>query len=471
MSGFVFAALTPEKRAGLLGMFAALTPEKRAGILGMFAALTEEYRIGLLVIWSMLVIILFLYSILRSHQLGRRTGFLLLNLVQMLIVFLIFEYLNWCALGLIPENMPFYLGFSWQRTMMPRLIFAHSRILAAAPWILLILTVSAGIGMRQIGDWRRMHISSASVKEAFDLMPVGCCYSVSSGLPRLVNRTMDQIALSLTGNKIADAERFWELLHTGQMPGMINGGEDPILRLKDGRVYSFRREELQTEDGLYYELIAVDATEEYRLTQELERKQREARIQNSRLKALIGTIEYITMSRELLQIKTALHDNLGQSLLYARRYLLEPDSVDKNEMLNVWNNNLRHLQHEGPEDWQLPYYVIGKQAEQLGIDLTIDGRLPGEEHLLDVTDAAISAHIMNVLRHAEGSRAHIKITESPEEYFLKFTNDGRPPEGEIREKGGLSNLRREVEAVGGTMTVKSSPQFELDLTLPKQKRI
>ena len=138
-------------------------------------------------------------------------------------------------------------------------------------------------------------------------------------------------------------------------------------------------------------------------------------------------------------------------------------------MLKVWNDNLRHLQHEGPEDWQLPYYVIGKQAEKLGIDLTIEGKLPTEEHLMTVTDAAISAHIINVLRHAGGSRVLIRITETPGMYTMRFTNDGRPPEGEIREKGGLSNLRREVEAAGGTMAVKSSPYFELILTLPKQK--
>ncbi len=426
---------------------------------------------GLLLLWTTLVIMMYIYIILRNFQLGRRSLYGLLNTPPILLSFMIFEILSWYACNAEPDRRPMYLGFAWQDEILNLFAVRKDTVLAAVPWILLLLMLCAVFQHWGIGKWRREHISSASVKEAFDLLPVGCCYSVPGGLPRLINRTMDRLSQSLRGNKIANADRFWSELQAGQLPGTINGGDAPILRLKDGSVYIFRRQELMTEDGLYYELTAVDVTEEYHLTQELEQKQREARIQNSRLKALVGTIEYVTMSRELLQIKTALHDNLGQSLLYARRYLLEPDSVDKNEMLKVWNNNLRHLQHEGPEDWQVPYYVLGKQAEQLGIDLTIEGRLPDEEHLLDVTDAAISAHIINVLRHAEGNRAFIRITETPEEYYLSFTNDGRPPQGEIREKGGLTNLRREVEAVGGSMTVRAVPYFELLLVLPKQKRI
>ena len=431
--------------------------------------LTEARIIGLLLIWNMVVIMMYIYNVLRYIQLGRRLSLKMLTAGLGFIAYLLYEVLNSYAAGGQLENMSIIFRIGGLRATGLYLISARPAVIRSVPWILLVLMLTAAWQQVQIGIWRRLHISSASVKEGFDLLPVGCCYSYPSGLPKLVNQTMDRISKLLTGGSVADAEKFWQLLKSGKLSGTIDDGDYPILRLGDGSVFSFWRDEIRTEDGLFYELIAVDVTEEYRLTRELEEKQREAKIQNSRLKALIDTIEYVTMSRELLQIKTALHDNLGQRLLYARRYLLAPDSVDRTEMLKVWNDNLRHLQHEGPEDWQLPYYVIGKQAEKLGIDLTIEGKLPTEEHLLTVTDAAISAHIINVLRHAGGTRVLIRITETPGTYTMRFTNDGRPPKGEIREKGGLSNLRREVEAAGGTMAVKSSPYFELILTLPKQK--
>ena len=49
---------------------------------------------------------------------------------------------------------------------------------------------------------------------------------------------------------------------------------------------------------------------------------------------------------------------------------------------------------------------------------------------------------------------------------MRFTNNGRPPAAPVKETGGLANLRRRIEAIGGTMTINSAPQFEMILHLP-----
>ena len=105
----------------------------------------------------------------------------------------------------------------------------------------------------------------------------------------------------------------------------------------------------------------------------------------------------------------------------------------------------------------------------MGIRLEIVGELPEEETLQPVVDQAISAHVINVLQHAEGTVATVRIQEGEGEYCLIFQNDGNPPEGEIRETGGLSNLRKKVEEVGGGMKVSCKPRFEMRLTLPKRQ--
>ena len=38
----------------------------------------------------------------------------------------------------------------------------------------------------------------------------------------------------------------------------------------------------------------------------------------------------------------------------------------------------------------------------------------------------------------------------------------------MRETGGLADLRRLTEKIGGTMTINSSPQFEMILHLPEK---
>ena len=81
------------------------------------------------------------------------------------------------------------------------------------------------------------------------------------------------------------------------------------------------------------DLIRCDI-DEYELSRKLAAGQEKARGLNIRLKALMGTLEYVTMNRELLQLKTSLHDNIGQCILIAKRYMYSPESVDKQRMLD-----------------------------------------------------------------------------------------------------------------------------------------
>ncbi|MCR5501476.1 MAG: hypothetical protein K6F53_00545 [Lachnospiraceae bacterium] len=218
-----------------------------------------------------------------------------------------------------------------------------------------------------------------------------------------------------------------------------------------------------------YEVIAVDISSEYRLSEELDEKRNRARILNSRLKALMGTIEYVTMNRELLQLKIALHDNIGQSILIAKRYLYSPDSVDVERMIDFWQDNIRHLVSDKPEEWELPYYVISKEANMLGIKLRILGELPEEQELIPVVDEAISVHIGNTLKHADSDEVTVYVTENEAEYVISLKNGDHREAGEVSEKGGLKNLRNEVERVGGSMEIVTKPVFELRITLPRRR--
>ena len=215
------------------------------------------------------------------------------------------------------------------------------------------------------------------------------------------------------------------------------------------------------------QLIAFDVTEEYRLTQELREKQHRARIINARLKALNSTIQYIIMDKETLRIKMHIHDSLGKTLLMTRRYLAEPEKTDLKEVISLWGRNISMLKNEKPEDWQEPHFVSFHHAEAMGIDIKIKGELPEDESLSYTVDSAITAHVTNVLRHAGGDIAYISCEKTAEGYVMRFTNNGKKPESPVEEKGGLVNLRRLIEGMGGSMEIHSFPEFEMIIHLPE----
>ncbi len=414
-----------------------------------YASLSVLTR-GLMLVLQTCSLLGYIYALVQAAVLGREKRALLLPGVMTAQTFVLFELMTMIQQGDISP-----------RYMLP--------VPVLLPIIFLSLLYMLYLQYSLI-EWRRMHLTAMSVKEAFDRLPVGLLYYTQAGVPILVNETMQRISLSLTGAPVSDAGVFHETLRSLALTDPPPADEDhAVLRTPGGAVYSIKRELLDAGGKPLYELTAVDVSREYALTGELESRRDRQKQQNNRLKVLMNTIEYVTMNREILQLKAALHDNIGQSILLARRYLHAPESIDRRQMLDFWRGNLRHLIKDEPEEWELPYYVISRQADQLGIHLEIIGELPDEQRLIPVVDAAISIHIGNTLKHAGGSRATVEVRREAGDYVLVFTNDGIQPEEEITERGGLINLRREVEAAGGTMRVESSPAFALILRLPGDK--
>jgi hypothetical protein len=328
-----------------------------------------------------------------------------------------------------------------------------------------LLTVTGMFIYRQ----EKTHLSAMSFREGFDTLPAGLCFYTDGGVPKMVNYRMDSLYSEITGDHLSNGEEFWQKLSDGAYQCSVSGGKQPIICLPDGTAFSFMHSVIKVRNEDVYELIASDITGLYNLAKELEEKKKRSQQINARLKALNSTMRYVIMEKELLAIKTRIHDELGQSLLLGRRYLASPEKVNADQMLKQWKNTFGLLLYEEREDWQKPYLVNTRRAELLGVKLTVEGVLPEDEHLIAVIDTAIAVHTTNVQRHAEGTEAYIRITEDERFYNIYFTNNGKAPENGIRESGGLLNLRRMAERAGGGMKIRSLPAFEMALKLPKEK--
>ncbi len=405
---------------------------------------------GCLCILAAMVLFVYMYSLIRIIYLGRYRSAIPGAGVLTIVAFCIFQLLVMIQDG--DQN--------------PRI---GIRLIVLIP-VLFAMLIYAFFMLYKVIRWQKEHVSLMSVKEAFDRLPTGLAYFDPDGMPVMVNEAMQRLSRNVLGRPLTDADLFRKGINemskdAGQSENRL------IVRGRDGRIYSVKFGSVTIDGAEYCEFTGTDISTEYELTEELESRRDRERVLNSRLKALVDTIEYVTMNRELLQLKTALHDNIGQSILICKRYLYAPESVDRQRMLDFWSVNIRHLINDEPEAWELPYYVISREAGRLGISLDIKGRLPDEKSLIPIVDSAISVQVGNTLKHTGGTKVEVGAYESPGEYLITLRNDGRPPAGEIREKGGLLNLRREVESAGGRMVIRSVPEFELQIILPKPDRI
>ncbi len=348
----------------------------------------------------------------------------------------------------------------------PRTVYIRLPVIVIVG-LLCMLPIVHRYGSRALDNWKTRNLTMMSVKEAIDSLPAGLCFYWEDGAVKAVNTLMEQFCFELTGHALLDGVEFREALVAADVSGTALDGGNPIIPTKSGMVYSIRFGLNELDGEPLYQIIASEITEEYRLNMELQEKETLMRYRNARLKALSETIRIMAMEQEALNTKIRIHDQIGRLLLMTKRYLLNPEELDLQVLLEEWRLNAVLL-GTGSEIWQKPYFLVKEQVSALGISLVTEGTLPEQRFLQPVVETAIMAHATNVIRHAGGSEARIRVSDWGDTYRLVLSNDGEAPKKKVTETGGLLNLRKEIEAIGGRMTISETPDFQLELELPKE---
>ena len=348
-----------------------------------------------------------------------------------------------------PEDEWKFLPFEWA--------------LFAQPWLWivcgeLICTVILILLFRSDFKYRKKHLTPDAIRQTVDLLPAGICISDEKGTVLLSNLKMNAICRELTGHMLSDANRFAAQI---EAEGEKQNNRY-FVKLQSGTVCQFEQSAL-TESGREYNcLTAVDVTERYRVTEELKAKNAHLQEIKRRMQAVSDLSGDMFVAQEEAAARAALHNQLGQVLLMGRHYLEHPAETDANLVYITTTQMNSFLLGEykeptGQKDDLLTEVLW--MARSIGVTVEINGSLPEHASARTILAHAIQECAANCVKHAKGDRLMVTISDKE----IVITNNGKPPKGEIAESGGLLSLRRSVEEAGGTMTVKSQPEFMLTI--------
>ena len=157
-----------------------------------------------------------------------------------------------------------------------------------------------------------------------------------------------------------------------------------------------------------------------------------------------------TLKQKAEELRKEKQDKMDKQLSALKHlvYILTDSSVEKMEELCA--DTIRH-------------------AEELGISVQISGNFPMHPSYRLLTDRAIRECVTNCARHAHGTAVYVEIKRNMDGYQIQITNDGEPPLKNAKEGGGLSALRKAVEAEHGTMKTFFEPAFYLFLNFPLKR--
>ena len=320
----------------------------------------------------------------------------------------------------------------------------------------------------------RTELTPVSIQRGIDNLPSGICFSLANGQPLLVNSKMNELCQEITGRCFSNANQFWAFLTENKEAVCTPepGGKQAIsIQLPDRHFWTFTQEIVSLQRESVVQIIAVDTTKLHQIGMEEQEKNQHLLEMNMRLQYYNENIERITHEEEILAAKVNIHDQLGQVLLASKFYLTQIGSeIKPQNLLHQWRQNIALLRQEAVLDNRVnPLEQIEDAAAAVGMVVKLEGEMPQDDfNAMQLIFAATRECLANAVRHAEANEMTLHIAKDEKKYIIVFTNNGKIPDGNIQEGGGLSSLRRRIERAGGDMRIDIAPVFALVLEIPRK---
>ena len=304
-----------------------------------------------------------------------------------------------------------------------------------------------------------------AIKESFDRLPTAVCFFDRSGGIVLCNRQMYRLSQYLLNSNLQYLEELQKALASPPKGIMPIASTENTYRFPDGLVWKFERAAVTDRYGeTYIQLTAADVTALHRALEQLAEDNRRLEQDAEKLRRLSENVAAVAREREQLAAKSAMHDSLAACITVTKQYLAgDLGDIDADIVLREWEKSIV-FQEAGLLAAREKLY---ESADSSGVTVRIRGTEPANG-AADLMYAAMQVCLNNAIQHAQATELMTNIWEDGDRYTVLIRNNGRPPEKTITEGGGLSNLRRRIERIGGTMTVQSLPEFALVIGIPNR---
>ena len=311
---------------------------------------------------------------------------------------------------------------------------------------------------------RIKHLGFNAIKESFDRLPTATCFFGRTGSIVLCNQQMYHLSRQLLDSDMQYLGEVQEAL-SAPARGIVQIPDiDNTYRFPDKTVWRFEKTEVTDRYGAsYIQLTAADVTDLQRALVQLTVDSKKLQEDAEKLKQLSGNVGALAREKELLDAKCAMHDGLAACITLTKQYITgEFDGMDAGVVCREWE---KVIAFRDTIRWPARKKLLDS-AKASGVTVRIRGQEPtdGEAELLYT---AMQVCLNNAIQYAKATEISANIWENEGSYTVVIRNNGKPPEKEITEGGGLTNLRHRIENSGGRMTVQSLPEFSLVIEMPK----
>lgn len=309
-------------------------------------------------------------------------------------------------------------------------------------------------------------IKRQAVKESFDNLPSGICFFHSSGRIILCNRQMYQLYYEMTGRELQIEQDLLQIINGDKN---LNGvwREEKLFHFPNQSVWRFAKRTVSLSPSYSCtEYVASDVTELFHKNRVLEENNQAEKESVEALVHVIDNVTAITREEEILAMKMQVHNNIGACLQAVRKIYQGNCSQKENKQVlqNIENvtdvlggtaNQISEVE---------PYAELVQIAGMLEMSIQVDGEIPLWKKTRSLVVSAMRECLINAIRHGNADKLYVQIQKG-NTCQVTISNNGTPPDCQIKEGGGLSSLRKKIQESGGSITFQLQPKFTVELEL------
>lgn len=351
----------------------------------------------------------------------------------------------------------------------------HDYTSAAILTGILLLTLYTILTLEEYGRKRKSGLSAFSVKEAMDTMHFGILFfrgeGSSAGQILLTNRKMQELMYTLTGKMLYSGDEFCEMLRAEQVLGARLRGDmlpNLVYEMEDGSVWRFERSDILSKGERCCLLLASDVSSRTRAVNQLSEQNQELERKNQELKEMLKNMEGLCRNEEMLRAKRRVHDLLGQQIslvLRSVREHREPDAA----ILKSFEKGLPHELKAAEEDCTESLRMVAESFQSLGVSVIISGEAPRDPEVQRVFFEISAEALTNAVHHGYATQVRISFENQDNSWNLKIRDNGRVKNLPIQEGGGLREMRRKTEQLGGQFSYAAASHFSILVTIPQEE--
>lgn len=251
---------------------------------------------------------------------------------------------------------------------------------------------------------------------------------------------------------------IWQSLKSRENFKIID--EQNILVFLDKKVYSFSMIK-QSKTQIY----AFDITKEYLTTTEIENKQNELKTKQSEILQMIENLDEIERQREVLSLKSKLHDIIGQRLFILHHILdvIDEKTFDLNSVKSLLKTMLDEIDNEDISEAQNLQNSIVTAFEMIGFNIEISGEIPKETPKAKALVKIIRECATNAIRHANATKLFVNISNNK----IEISDNGKKQNTSFIEGTGIKGMRLNAKTLGGELIISKNIGFKVVIEMQR----